>query len=488
MKKHLFLVSAAAAVLGASAPPSGLPAAQPMTASDKKLGATEHPKIMEEFGGAYDGPQAAYVRTVGQKIALQTGLSNSASDFTVTLLNSNVNNAFAIPGGYTYVTRQLLALMNNEAELASVLGHEDGHVSARHSAQRQKRATTGGLLAAGATILGAVLGGGQGAQIGQQLGGNIATRYVMKFSRAQEYQADDLGVSYLAKAGYAPSASSTMLASLAAQTDLDAKIAGQTGQSVPAWASSHPDPASRVTRAAYNASTSSPTGNTTNRDAFLAAIDGMMYDDDPKQGVVEGQTFKHPDLKVTFTAPAGYTLSNGTQAVTVGGAAGKAAFTGAAYSGDLNAYVDSVFKQISAQNNNVALNYGSVEKLTINGIPAARASATVQGQSSQITVTVYAYEFSNTSAFHILAMTPVGGAGTFTSLFQSVRRLTDQEAAAIKPRRVEVITVRSGDTVDGIAGRMAYDNFKTERFLVLNALKAGEALKPGQKVKIIVKG
>jgi predicted Zn-dependent protease len=173
MKRAILLVGVAILSIGAKKrddDPYALPAASQMTAGDKQTGAKAHPEILNEFGGAFEAPQAAYVRTVGQKIALQSGLSGSASDFTVTLLNSNVDNAFAIPGGYVYVTRQLMALMNNEAELASVLGHEVGHVAARHGASRQKRATTGGLLATGATILGAVLGGNTGAQLGQQLG------------------------------------------------------------------------------------------------------------------------------------------------------------------------------------------------------------------------------------------------------------------------------------------------------------------------------
>ena len=113
------------------------PANTAITASEKKQGSDAHPALLAEFGGAYDASQAAYVRQVGQNIAVQSGLSNARSDFTVTLLNSPVNNAFAIPGGYVYVTRQLMALMNNEAELAGVLGHEVGHVAARHSKSRQ---------------------------------------------------------------------------------------------------------------------------------------------------------------------------------------------------------------------------------------------------------------------------------------------------------------------------------------------------------------
>lgn len=212
-----------------------------MTAGDRAAGAKAHPQLLAEFGGLYEGPQAAYVTKVGQKIAMQSGLADTQSAFTVSLLNSSVSNAFAIPGGYVYVTRQLLALMNDEAELASVMGHEVGHVAARHAQQRNKAATKGTLGMILGTVLGAVVAGNDGAKLGQQLAGSIAQRYVLKYSRTQEYQADDLGVSYLGKAGYDPMASSTMLASLAAQTSLDAQLQGKGDKSLPEWASTHPD-------------------------------------------------------------------------------------------------------------------------------------------------------------------------------------------------------------------------------------------------------
>ncbi len=480
------LLASVAATTPAPAPPT-LPGALPMTANDRAEGAKAHKEILQEFGDAYPGTQANYARTVGQKIALQSGLSNASSDFTITLLNSPVNNAFAIPGGYVYVTRQLMGLMNNEAELASVLGHEVGHVAARHAAKRQKRATRGGLFAAGLTILGGVFFGGQGAQLGQQIGSAVATRYVMKYSRAQEYQADDLGVSYLGKAAYEPMASSTMLASLAAQTALDSQIQGRPERSLPEWASSHPDPASRVVRAAQNAQATAATGHVMNRDQFLTSIDGMLYDDDPKQGVVEGRTFRHPDLKVSFTAPTGFVIANNPTAVVVAGSGGQAQFGGnPQYKGDLRAYVGEVFTAIGQ--GKVTFNYGNIERTTINGLPVAYASALHTTQSGQIRVTVYTYEFSSTEAYHFYSITPATGADPFGSLYQSVRRLTAQEAAAVRPRKIDVLTVRSGDTIASLSARMAYDDFKTERFLVLNALKSGEALRVGKKIKIVVFG
>ncbi|WP_374531538.1 M48 family metalloprotease, partial [Novosphingobium sp.] len=257
---------------------------QSISAKDKAEGAKAHPQLVEEFGGAVTGPQARYVESVGKGIAVQSGLSNATSDFTVTLLNSSVNNAFAVPGGYVYTTRQLVALMNNEAELAAVMGHEVGHVAARHSAKRQSAATRNTVIGVlGSLLTGALLGNtgiGEILQQGFMQGSQLLT---LKYSRGQETEADNLGVQYLSSAGYDPRAMSTVLQSLANQNALDAKLMGTTDR-VPEWASTHPDPASRVKAALTRAGTN-PTGKL-NRDAFLTGISGLTYGDDPKQGIV----------------------------------------------------------------------------------------------------------------------------------------------------------------------------------------------------------
>jgi predicted Zn-dependent protease len=484
MKRALLLIGVATLTVGAkNKDPNALPAPQAMTASDKAQGSKAHPELVAEFGGAYGGAQSAYVTKVGQKISLQSGLSNSQGDFTITLLNSSVNNAFAVPGGYVYVTRQLLGLMNNEAELASVMGHEVGHVAARHAKKRQGKATMGGLGTVLATVLGAAVLGDSGAKLGQQIGSGIAQRVVLGFSRAQEYQADDLGVSYLSKAGYDSMASSTMLAALAAQTALDGRVQGQSEKSGPAWASTHPDPASRVTRAAQKATAFGGVGKEQNRDAFLAALDGMMYDDDPKQGVVDGLNFRHPDLRLAFAAPPGFALSNGTQAVTIAGSSGQAQFSGGAYDGSLSSYIGAVFKAVGGQ---TQLAYGDVRNTDVNGIKAAWSSATANTQSGSVIVTVFAYEFGPKTAYHFVSITPAGGASNpFDSLYRSMRRLSDSEAAAIRPRKIDVVTVKNSDTVASLSSRMAYPEFKEDRFRVLNALGTAATLKSGQKVKIV---
>ena len=456
--------------------------ARNISASDKATGAKANPELVAEFGGAVSGPQATYVASVGKNIAIQSGLSNARDDFTVTLLNSPVNNAFAIPGGYVYTTRQLVALMNNEAELAGVLGHEVGHVAARHSKQRQKAATRNSILGVLGQVLGSAVGGGFGNVIaqGSQFGAQALTA---SFSRAQETQADNLGIQYMKSAGYDPRALSTVLASLANQTALDARLMGSSGRNVPQWANTHPDPASRV-RAALVRAGATATG-ITNRDTFLSRIDGILYGDDPKQGVVEGNRFTHPDFRLSFQAPNGFALMNGTRAVTIGGTSGKGEFSSAAYNGNLESYVRSVFASLG-NTNQAQIPISQLERTTVNGIPAAYGTARVTSGNSQVDVVVFAYEFASGQAYHFTTLSPAGQSGAFEPMFRSVRRISASEAAAIKPRRIAVVTARSGDTVRSLANRMAYSDYQLERFLVLNGLTANSTLSTGQKVKIVV--
>lgn len=455
--------------------------AQSITAAEKRQGAEVHPKLLEEFGGAYQVAQTAYVVQIGKAIAVQSGLGNAQDDFTVTLLNSPVNNAFAIPGGYVYVTRQLLALMNDEAELAGVLGHEVGHVAARHSEKRQRAAKRNSILGLlgqiGATVL---LGDGAAGQLGQQIFGTGSQLLTLKYSRKQEEQADDLGVRYLSSAGYDPKALSSMLASLAAQQAIDARAQGGNARSVPEWASTHPDPARRVSRAATIASRFA--GSQRNRDGFLNRLDGLLYGDDPKQGMVQGREFLHPELGLKFAIPQGYAMQNGTSAVSISGQSSQAQFTSAAYTGDLNRYVDQAFKSAAE---NQQLNYGEIQRTTVNGIPAAYATARTSGTQQPVDVTVFAYSFANDRAYHFVAVTPAGSSNVFASMYQSVGRLGGAEAAAIKPRRLRVITVARGDTVQSLSSRMAFDDLRLERFLALNGLAPNAALSAGQKLKIV---
>lgn len=482
--KSFALASAASFALAgcATVPGANVAAGSPITAAERQQGAEADPQLIAEFGGEMTGAQADYVRSVGSKIAAQSGLG-SASQFDVALLNSSVDNAFAIPGGYVYVTRQLVSLMNNEAELAGVLGHEVGHVAARHSARRQQVAQRNSILGVlGQVLAGAVLGDSALGQLGQQIASSAPQLATLSYSRTQELEADTLGIQYLKGAGYDPRAMGTVLASLAAQNSLDASLMGSSS-SVPEWASTHPDPASRVQSALQKAG--NVTG-ATNRDVFLQRIDGLMYGDDPQQGVVEGQQFIHPVYRFQFTAPQGFYLLNGTTAVSINGNSGKGQLSTAAYNGNLETYIRAIFQQIGGSQQTLAPQ--SIQKTTVNSLPAAYGTARVTSGGSQVDVTVFAYQFANNQAFHFATITAAGQASVFNSMFNSMRRISQAEADQVVPRRIQVVTVQRGDTVQSLANRMAYSTAQVERFRVLNGLGSNDTLTPGQKVKLVVRG
>ncbi len=467
--------------MGGGAIPS---ASTPITQSEAQQGAEFHPQLLAEFGGAMTGPQAAYVEQVGKNIAVQSGLGNARESFTVSTLNSSVNNAFAVPGGYIYTTRQLVSLMNNEAELAAVLGHEVGHVAARHSQRRQQRAQRNSILGGlGAVLSGVLLGNselGSTVSRGFLQGSQLLT---LSFSRSQELQADDLGIEYLSRAGYDPRAMGTVLASLAAQNSLDSQLQGRGDAKVPAWASTHPDPASRVQAALTKAGT---VGGTLNRDTFLSRIDGVLYGDDPEQGVIEGRQFIHPDLRLSFTAPQGFYMVNGSRAVSINGQSGKAQLTLAPYAGNLESYVRQQFTAMGGEEQQ--LSPSSIERTTVNGIRAAYGTARVNNGNSQVDLVIFAYEFANDRAYHFAAIAPAGRSNTFSAMFNSMRRISASEASNVVPRRIDVVTVGRNDSVQSLSRRMAYSDSQEARFRVLNALGSRDGVRPGQKVKLVVRG
>lgn len=478
------LALAGGASMGGGAAAQKIPSATtPITPAEAQMGAQYHPQFLAEFGGAMSGSHAAYVEQVGKNIAVQSGLGNARESFTVSLLNSPVHNAFAVPGGYIYTTRQLVTLMNNEAELAGVLGHEVGHVAARHSQRRQKAAQRNSILgvlgAIGSSILLGDSGIGSTLSRGFLEGSQLLT---LRFSRKQELEADDLGIQYLRRAGYDPRAMSTVLASLAAQNALEARLAGRNA-SVPEWASTHPDPASRVQGALAKAGGAG--AGLTNRDTFLARIDGLLYGDDPAQGMIEGSNFVHPELRFAFSAPQGFYMVNGTRAVAIQGQGGQAQMTLAPYNGDLDAYVRAAFTALGGERSNLAPQ--QLERTTVNGLPAAYGTARVSNGQGQVDIVVYAYEFAPDRAYHFVAIAPAGSAGTFAPMFQSMRRISASEAGAVMPKKLQVVTVARGDTIASLSRRMAYPNEQEARFRVLNALGNSATLVPGQKVKLVVR-
>ena len=213
---HLLLAATALATAGAA-----IAQTTALAQRDVAEAQQQHPAIVAEFGGADTGSRGAYVDSVGRRVANYSGVVNPGQSFRFTTLNAAVENAFAVPGGYVYITRQLMGLMNDEAELAFVLGHETGHIAARHAQARKAASTRNSIFGVIGAVLGSVVGGGFGNLISQsaQYGSQLRT---LSFSRDQEYQADTLGIRYITAAGYDPLASSSMLAALGRSSALEA--------------------------------------------------------------------------------------------------------------------------------------------------------------------------------------------------------------------------------------------------------------------------
>jgi predicted Zn-dependent protease len=442
----------------------------------------QHPQVLAEFGGAESGPRGAYVDGIGRRVAATSGLAGPSLRFTA--LNSAVENAFALPGGYVYVTRQLMGLMNDEAELGFVLGHETAHIAARHAQARESASRRNSIFG----VLGAVLGAAVGSSaIGNLLSQGAQLR-TLSFSRGQEYEADTLGIRYLSAAGYDPLASSSMLAALGRSAALEARTQGRSSRSTPEWAQTHPLNENRSRQAATLAQRSPRAGiGLRNRDTYLAQIDGLMIDDDPAQGVIDGRTFTHPDLRLQFTVPVGYQMQNGTTAVTVAGSGGQAQFSTGRFDGDFDRYIGQVIYGLTQGKAQVALS--PLQRTTINGLPAGFVTGRAQTSSGVVDLSVMAYRFDANTAYHFVMLTR-GGAGMqpFGAMLDSLRRISPAEAAAIRPRVIDVVTVKPGDTVAGLASRMAYRDYRVERFVSLNGIANGARLVPGQKVKLVVYG
>jgi predicted Zn-dependent protease len=311
---------------------------------------------------------------------------------------------------------------------------------------------------------------------------------LLSFTRDQEYQADVLGIRYMTAAGYDPNGGATMLAQLTRESALEARIQGDRNRSTPEWASTHPLSENRMAQAAQIARQTGRAGNgIRNRDVFLAQVDGMMVDDDPAQGVIEGRSFTHPDLRLQFSVPVGYLMQNSSSAVAIQGSAGQAEFSGGRYNGSIDNYIYQVIQRLTGGRAQIAL--GPVQRTRVNGIPASYVTGRANTSSGAVDVSVFAYQWDANTIYHFVTLTRAGqGLAPFGTMVDSLRRISSAEAAAIRPRVIDVVTVARGDTIQSLASRMAYRDFQLDRFLALNGLAANSPLVPGQKVKVVVYG
>jgi predicted Zn-dependent protease len=482
MRKRVLLLFAAALALT----PAAAQQVRYLDARDVAQAQRENAQLIEELGGAESGPRAAYVEFVGRRVGAYSGLANPQQALHFTTLNSAVENALSVPGGYVYVTRQLMALMGDESQLAFALGHEIGHIAGNHAHQREEVERELSWRALPYIMMGQIMGG---------LGDDLVYRNLLaaklqslSFSREQEYEADTLGLRYMIAAGYDPGGAADLLGALAQSTALEQRVQGRTNRQVPEWALTHPLSENRMQRAIREARATGRLGTgIRNRNGFLNQLEGMYVDDDPAQGMIDGPVFTHPDLRIQFRVPPGYRMSNGTYAVTIAGSAGKAQFSGGRASGSLDNYVMGVFRQLIRGDGQITVRMPV--HTTINGMPAAIATSHVNTDSGVIDVSVAAYQWDTQHIYHFVTLTQGGtGLGPFVPLVSSLRKISAAEASQIRPRVIHVVTVAPGDSVQSLASRMAYRDFKADRFLALNGLPANARLAPGQKVKLVVYG
>ena len=450
---------------------------------ERRVGAEQHPQLVRRFGGEYgDAELEAYVQKVGASLAAQTEVPELNYSFTV--LDDEMINAFALPGGYVHVTRGLLALADNEAEMASVLGHELGHITARHAAQRYSQSVAANIGVGLLGVLGAVAGLPTGTA---DIAGLGAQAYLQSYSRDQELEADELGIRYMAKAGYDPAAMATFFRKLDAYTQVQAALLGapDSGDRLNIMAS-HPRTADRVDQAVQLAAAQRVTDGRWDRDRYLAAIDGMLYGDSPQQGVRRGRTFAHPDLGIAFEAPPGFVMFNSPNQVTARGPNGALMIFDSAGAGEarsaagMTGYVGSV--------GNANLRFGNVQPLEVNGMEAATGVTRVNTRGGPMDVRMVAIREGPERIYRFLFVTPPGMTERLAAELEhttySFRRLSADEAAAIRPLRIRVVGVREGDTAQSLASRMATP-LPLETFRAINGLRPGDRLQPGRDVKII---
>jgi predicted Zn-dependent protease len=434
-----------------------------------ELAKSQHPRILATYGGEYSDPklERMVAKVVG---SLTTVSANPTQTYRITILNSPNVNAFALPGGYLYVTRGLLALANDSSELAAVIAHEMGHVTANHGLQRQQKEAEEVLAN---KVVTDVLGESQTAKVAL-IRGKLR---LAQFSRNQELEADAIGIKAIGQAGYDPYAAGRFLQSMAAYSDFRS-VSGATDPSLD-FLASHPNTPQRIELAQRHARLVGPPGTgARDRDSFLAGIDGLLFGDTPEEGYVRGTTFLHPRLGISFSVPSGFAIDNTAAAVTATGPGDMAVrFDGVTIEPrmSLTDYLRSGWV--------AGLDDGSVRTETINGNEAAVAKARADGWQFDVTVIR-----ANGQVYRLLTAAPLASTSldpVARSVGGSFHVLTEAEKAALKPLRVRVVTVRPGQTMGTIAASMTGVDRKLDLFRVLNGLAPGATVSAGDKVKIV---
>jgi predicted Zn-dependent protease len=441
---------------------------------ENEIGYAAHADTLKQFHGVNDNTKLnEFVAMIGTRLVPYA--ERKDVHWTFTVLNDDMVNAFASPGGYIYVTRGLLNLAQDESQVAGVLAHEMGHINARHSAQQMSQ----GILA---NIGLQALGMATGSSAATQLGSVGAQGLIMSYSRDHEYEADALSIRYLAKAGYDPYATAKFLTILNQSMQLEAQMAGSKNAQQPGFFDSHPMTPDRVARAQALADQEQKNPNATfDREGYLRAIDGTVYGDAADAGFVRGNEYIHPGLQIRFAVPMGFHIKNTTKQVLAEDNNGAAIVfdMGKAATNDPAAYLTGTWA--------LGANLTGQQRITVNSMAAATAASQVSTSKGARDAQLVAIDAGNGTFYRLTFLAPVGGLKSYSTVFRQATYsfAHDVSIKAISPNRVRMMTVRAGDTVPSLANQMSVQDYKVERFCLLNNVSPTTRLSPGTQVKTV---
>ncbi len=443
-------------------------------AEELAIGQQGDAEIRREMGVYHDQDLQRYVSGIGERLA---SVSHRPSlPWTFTIVDVPAVNAFALPGGYIYVTRGLLAHLGDESELAGVLGHEIGHVTARHASQQYTRSAGGsiGVLLASIFVPGV-------APFGDLASAGLGTLF-LKYGRDDELESDRLGVEYAAKAGWDPESVPRFLTTLS-------RLDGMSARGIPNWLSTHPDPGSRVVKAAPVAAGRTDGARERNREEFLRRLEGLTYGDDPSEGVVLAHRFVHPELRIALDFPEGWEVQNSSEQVMA----------------QLDGEKVLMLMRVAAEARGASLADGAKRHMRGLGFTLEQGAIEQVGARDAF-VGVYRGKAKEIGAVRIRAAHVtigrqvyfVGGVAPeaefarmdpeFELTVRSFRELSGAEASRIRPNRVTLYVAKAGDTWQGIAQRAGRGLVSSTRLALMNGFAVNTQPPAGTQLKIVAEG
>ncbi|MEY2891052.1 MAG: hypothetical protein RJA98_960 [Pseudomonadota bacterium] len=450
-----------------------------------------HAQVLKEYGAYPDKAVQAYVNELGQRLAKQS--ERSQLTWTFTVLDSPEINAFALPGGFVYVTRGIMAYMESEADLAGVMGHEIGHVTARHGAQRATKQQNAGLGVLAASVFGAVLearGVAGAGQLANQVSQSVAAGLIASYGRDQELQADQLGAEYLVRSRFDPANMVDVIKVLKNQEQFAADTARAEGKTVNSgnnWLASHPSNDRRLQDIQNIASNYPPASySDEGRARYLKVVENLAYGESASQGLTRGQSFYHEGLGIAMTAPAGWKIVNEADSLTLVNGTGDAGVVMQTVPAQAGNTPEEMIKALLKPTG------GRIERTTLSGLQAARFEGTVadaQGQAKQVRATLV--NGPNGQSYLLLpqardAATLQRNRPALQDAEASFRAMTPADRAAAKPWLIRSVAYPRGGYAQ-LATQSPMQGARTEALLrLLNGAVNGQDPAPGQRVKVIV--